>query len=219
MQQLPKAIFFDFDGVILESADIKTEAFIELFTSHPEHLPAIKEYHLQNLGVSRFKKFDWIYQNLFNHTLSEEEMAALGDAFSKIVFDKVVQSPFVPGAQELLEFAHKNILCFVASGTPEEELKQIVIQRKLYGYFREVCGTPRTKSQIVTELSSKYNLMPDQCWFIGDANTDHEAAKATGLSFIARNTEVMREYWTQQENIWLVDSLHEVKDRWIAHER
>ncbi|GAF78578.1 unnamed protein product, partial [marine sediment metagenome] len=31
-----KAIIFDFDGVIVESSDIKTEAFRELFQDYPQ---------------------------------------------------------------------------------------------------------------------------------------------------------------------------------------
>lgn len=34
----PSAMIFDFDGVILESAEIKTQAFIELFRDVPEQL-------------------------------------------------------------------------------------------------------------------------------------------------------------------------------------
>ncbi len=36
--------------------------------------------------------------------------------FSNLAFDKVVQSPFVPGALELLQSIHHRSLCFIASG-------------------------------------------------------------------------------------------------------
>jgi beta-phosphoglucomutase-like phosphatase (HAD superfamily) len=48
-----RAIVFDFDGVILESADIKTNAFRALFASYPEHVDQIVDFHLRNAGVSR----------------------------------------------------------------------------------------------------------------------------------------------------------------------
>ena len=47
------AIVFDFDGVILESLDIKTRAFAALFDGFPDHTEQIAGYHLNNLGVSR----------------------------------------------------------------------------------------------------------------------------------------------------------------------
>src|SRR5690606_22889470 len=42
------AVIFDFDGVILESVKVKTDAFKELFSDYPEHLEAIVAYHENN---------------------------------------------------------------------------------------------------------------------------------------------------------------------------
>ena len=41
---------FDFDGVILESGDIKTQAFLELFAGYPQFRGTILEYHLGHWG-------------------------------------------------------------------------------------------------------------------------------------------------------------------------
>ncbi len=43
-----KAILFDFDGVILESMDIKTKAFSKLFTKYPEYVDQIVKLHKDN---------------------------------------------------------------------------------------------------------------------------------------------------------------------------
>jgi len=40
-----KAIIFDFDGVIIESMDVKTKAFTFLFKDYLEHLPEIINLH------------------------------------------------------------------------------------------------------------------------------------------------------------------------------
>ena len=47
------ALLFDFDGVILESADIKTDAFRELFADQPAHVEEIVALHQRYGGVSR----------------------------------------------------------------------------------------------------------------------------------------------------------------------
>ncbi len=57
-----KAIIFDFDGVILESMDVKTKAFALLFKDYPEHLPAVLALHQTHGGMSRFEKFEIIYE-------------------------------------------------------------------------------------------------------------------------------------------------------------
>jgi beta-phosphoglucomutase-like phosphatase (HAD superfamily) len=52
-----ETIIFDFDGVILESVTVKTEAFRELFSSEPDCPDEIVEFHKRNGGMSRYDKF------------------------------------------------------------------------------------------------------------------------------------------------------------------
>ena len=123
------AIVFDFDGVILESADLKTVAFVEMFADRPEHQDAIRAHHLENLGISRYEKFRWIYANLFHEPLTEQRSAELGQQFSNLVFDKVLACPFVPGARQALDALHGTRPLYVASGTPHDELLRIIDHR------------------------------------------------------------------------------------------
>ena len=203
--------FFDFDGVVLESSNIKTEAFVELFNHlSPAHQKAIHNYHVNNMGVSRYKKFEWIYKELLNEDLSQEQSNALGEGFSKIVYEKILQAAFVPGVQKLLDWAKKNTYNFVASGTPETELRRVVNDRELGQYFKEVLGSPKSKEEIVNEMISKYDLDRSRCWFIGDATTDYKAAKETDLNFVARNSADFTDFWSTKENIIVLDDLSEL---------
>ena len=53
-----KAIIFDFDGVIVESMDIKTQAFAHLFRKCSEDIiKKVIQLHLDNGGMSRYEKF------------------------------------------------------------------------------------------------------------------------------------------------------------------
>ncbi|MEO1052796.1 MAG: HAD hydrolase-like protein [Bacteroidota bacterium] len=210
---LPQAIFFDFDGVILESGDIKTDAFVELFDHlDTETKKTIKQHHMDNMGVSRFKKFEWIYKNLLDRDITEAELKSLGDHFSDIVFKKVLACPAVSGAEQLLEWAKHNTLSFVASGTPEKELREIVEKRNLTHYFDDVKGSPATKTQIVNEKLAKHKLDKHNCWFVGDANTDYLASVETDLNFIARLTPDMNDFW-KNKNVWKVDDMIEVFEK------
>ena len=202
-------IFFDFDGVILESADIKTAAFLELFSNYTEHQEAIRQYHIRHMGISRFVKFKWIYKELLKQELDDVVCAELGNNFSRIVFRKVMDAPFVPGALELLRYCKGRILSFVASGTPEAELKEIVEKRKIREFFMEVNGTPETKEEIVRKLLAQYRLVPTHCLFVGDALSDYEAAQATGVNFIARLTPSLKQTWNDK-NVVGVDNLKQV---------
>ena len=59
-----KAIIFDFDGVICESVEAKTEAFRKVFLDYPEHLDEIIAYHMTQGGVSRYIKFEYIFREI-----------------------------------------------------------------------------------------------------------------------------------------------------------
>ena len=53
-----KAIIFDFDGVIAESVNVKTEAFASLYEPYGKDVVnKVEQHHLANGGVSRFEKF------------------------------------------------------------------------------------------------------------------------------------------------------------------
>ena len=198
--------------MILESAEIKTDAFLELFSEYGALLPAIREHHVNNMGVSRFIKFQWIYANLIHKPLRNEELKALGNRFSDIVLAKVLAAPFVPGALELLKHLQGQCLCFVASGTPQDELRAIVHKRGLAQYFNQVCGTPRTKAEIVRDMSSAYSLDQTRTWFIGDAQADWEAAQQTGLHFIARKTDALQDFWNGLPDVMGVTDLKPLLD-------
>ncbi|MFP4573949.1 MAG: HAD family hydrolase [Desulfobacterales bacterium] len=181
-----QAIFFDFDGVILDSVHVKTEAFAAMFRPYgPDIEKAVVDYHLANGGVSRFKKFEYYYTQLLNKPIDQETLDALGHEFNRLVLGKVLESSFIPGAMETLEKLKKNAVpAFVASGTPDEEIKLIVEKKGLSSYFLEVHGSPRKKDQIISDIAGRYNFDLPGCLFIGDAMTDYEAAFKCGTKFL-----------------------------------
>lgn len=179
-----KLVVFDFDGVILESGHLKTEAFGELFPGHSE---AVIDYHLQHQGVSRYKKFQWIYENLLDRSYSEDEGERLSAAFTKLVFEKILAAPFVPGTNAFLEvLKERQVPMTIASGTPQAELELIVAQRELEGYFGFVGGTPREKPELISVAMKKFGAEPTSTLMIGDATTDQGAAEIVGCRFLAR---------------------------------
>lgn len=181
-----KAIVLDFDGVILESVDIKTRAFRTLFKDFPEHLDEITEYHLKNGGLSRYRKIEHIYRNILKIPLDRKKLDELGDSFSKIVVGKMVECPYVEGALEFLEEYSKKVSFFVASGTPEDELKSITDKRGISKYFKGVYGTPSLKSEILVRILKEHGFRKNEVLFVGDSVNDYEGAVAAGVVFIGR---------------------------------
>lgn len=184
-----KAIIFDFDGVIVESVDIKTQAFCEIFKNMPRHVDAIRHYQQTHGGISRQRKFKHIYKNILKKSLSKEKLESLCKQFERLVLEKVIKSPFVVGAEELLKKAKGKYAMYVISGTPGNELNLIVQKRGLAHYFDGVYGTPRTKDTHLKNILKKQKLKPSEAVFVGDSLTDFSAAKVMKVPFIARITK------------------------------
>lgn len=182
-----QAIILDFDGVIVESADIKTRAFRKLFEDiYPNIIEEIVQHHIDNMGISRYEKFRFIYNHIVGMPLSADEEKQLGERFSAIVLDEVLQAPFVPGVKNFLKLYSYTHKLFVASGTPEYELLNIIKGRELTSYFHEIHGSPKDKVFIINKISSRYGYLPTEVVLIGDATSDLKAACQTGIQFIAR---------------------------------
>jgi len=182
-----RAIVFDFDGVLVESVDVKTRAYALLFENEGEEVvQKVVDYHLKNGGISRLEKIRFYYSDILYRSLSEERFQELCAQFSHLVVDEVVTSPWVDGAKEFL-IRNKNKYTFIIiSGTPEAELKKIVKRRGMAHFFDSVRGSPKDKVILLGEVMNEYHLTPEEIVFIGDAETDWCAARETGVNFILK---------------------------------
>ena len=181
-----KLIILDFDGVVVESTDIKTEAFRKLFSDYPNHVDAIVEYHKKNAGVNRYEKFDHIYKNILRQPLDKERMAELSRRFSALVVDEIKACPLVPGALEFLKKYSKVVKLFIASSTPEEELKSLVKARGLERFFHGIYGAPSKKSEITSRVMKEEGAKKKEVLFVGDSAADLAEAEKAGVQFIGR---------------------------------
>jgi len=183
--RVAQAVFFDCDGVLLDSVHVKERQFRAMMKERiPQVADAAMDYYWRNGGTSRLDKFRWIWSHLVHEPLTEPEVEALGQEFESRVFAGVVACPMLPGAMEFLEKYAGDLPCFVLSGTPSDELNRVVETRGLEEYFREVCGSPRTKTEIGRDILVRYRFDPARVWVVGDATTDLDAARNLGLHFV-----------------------------------
>lgn len=180
-----KALFFDFDGVVLDSLEIKTQAFREMFSSYGnEVMDKIISYHLKHGGVSRYKKFEYIYENILSQPLSDDKVQDLGDEFKKLVFSKVLKAEYIPGLPEFVDKYNTEYNCLIVSGTPQPELRRITAKRDITDHFVGVYGSPPSKRRLVEELITRYDVDKANSILFGDSETDLEAALDNGLGFV-----------------------------------
>lgn len=204
-----KAIIFDFDGVILESATIKTNAFSEVVNNYPkEQAEEFVQYHMSHMGISRHVKFRYFIEEILHEQYSDDKEKILADRFSDIVYEKVMRCDYVPGARELLENSYQKYDLYIATGTPEEEIMQILKGRDLEKFFKDVYGTPGKKEDIVADIMGINNYSHREVVFVGDADTDLKAANKNGIYFVGRNTADNQEAF--QNVPYRVDDLRQI---------
>ena len=184
-----KYIFFDFDGVIKESVEIKTDAFEQLFLPFGMDIARkIREHHEENGGISRFEKLP-IYLDWAGQYLSKQLISEYSEKFSWLVKQKVIDAPWVPGVLSYLQNNYKKQQFFLVTATPQQEIEYIICQLKIEKYFRQVVGSPIGKIEAVNMLLNRYNIDLNQAVMVGDSSSDYDAAKQNLISFILRKTK------------------------------
>ena len=191
-----KNIFFDFDGVILDSVNVKTLAFMKLYEPYGEKVvEKVKDHHLKNGGVSRYKKIKTYHNYFLGRDISENEIEKIAKNFAKIVFDQVLEAPYVPGVLDFIKNGHNKFRFSIISGTPTNELEKIVLNLGIDQYFQEIYASPKSKITWVNEIIKNACLKKEETLFIGDAQTDFFAASSTGVHFLLRETQDCAKYF------------------------
>ena len=186
-----KYFVFDFDGVVLESVRIKTDAFAALYAEFGSDVVAkVVAHHELNGGVSRFEKFQHYHLEFLGLRLSVDEMERLNNVFSKLVLTKILAANVVNGVFTFIdEIISKGKVCGINSATPEDELRSIVEQRKFTKYFELVLGSPCSKLENLHKMKTKFNCEYSEMIFFGDATSDFDAARMAGIEFIGLGVE------------------------------
>ena len=182
-----KTIIFDFDGVISESVNIKTIAFAEMYKDYgDEVVKQVIAHHLSHGGVSRYEKFRIYHEQFLGIEVSGQGILESAKIFSDLVLNKIVKAPYVKGAYEFITKYYDKYEMFIASATPDDEIKKIVKKKYLSKYFKEIFGSPQKKNSIVKEIISINKFISKDILYIGDAIEDYNAAMNNNNNFFAR---------------------------------
>ena len=185
-----KHIIFDFDGVILESNDVKIDGFYKLFQEYgDDKARKISEYFANNAGFSRYDIIEYFFSNILKQQVEDNTLVMYAKKYSDIVKDEVVKSKYVIGCKEFLE---ENELYdfYVVSSSSEDDLKYICKKLNIEKYFKDILGSPTKKAVNIKNIIAKYNLPKSEAVYIGDSFNDYRATMKNNITFIARNSGV-----------------------------
>lgn len=191
-----KTIFWDFDGVIIDSMKIKGDGFIELFQNHNlAEVQMIKEYHYTNGGVSRFDKIKYFYNEILNQEISNKKVLKLANMFSCIMKKKLFDRANL--IQESLLFIKKNYTRYnfhIVSGSEHDELSNLCKYLEIDNYFISINGSPIKKNILVQNIIKNFGYNKDEIILIGDSMTDYNAAKKNEIRFYGYNNIELKKY-------------------------
>jgi phosphoglycolate phosphatase-like HAD superfamily hydrolase len=181
-------IFWDFDGVIKDSVEVKADAFEELFLPFGKDVAGrVRRHHEDHGGMSRFEKMP-VYLGWAGIPDTKENIREYCGRFSELALQGVIDAPWVPGVREYLEMNHRLQPFILITATPEEEIVAILSRLGIDRFFREVHGAPKKKSMAVKEVLERYHLNPGETLLIGDSSSDYQAALENGVPFLLRRT-------------------------------
>jgi len=190
-----KNIIFDFDGVILDSIPVKTEAFRKLFNDFPsEKVEMLVSFHLKNGGMSRYKKIEYFFMHIMNEQIEDTTILEYARKYSKITKEELAQPKYL--ILDSLEFIRQNYKKYnmhIASGADEEDLKYICKKLEIDKYFLSINGSPTVKSKIVRFLLQKNNYREEETILIGDSINDADAADENQIDFYGYNNTFLKD--------------------------
>lgn len=184
-------IIFDCDGVVLDSNQIKTEAFRSAAEPYGSiAADALVAHHVANGGVSRYKKFSTFIEAILPEYAPNAVAGKDGPNIEQLLsnYAKSVRAGLMSCAiadgLEALRAATPQARWLIISGGDEEEIRQIFAKRGIAQLFDGgIFGSPDTKDQILArEIESGTIRKPGL--FLGDSHYDYTAASAANLDFV-----------------------------------
>ncbi len=178
-------IIFDFDGVILDSNNVKTNAFRNISNRFGEcESNALVNYHIKHGGVSRFLKIKWFVENILK-TKNEDLIRHLVEEYGNEVSKSFESCAFRTNLFQLKKKL-RGTKWSIASGGKQDEIVNLLEKKSMLEIFDNgIYGSPTSKMEIVkkTILNTESNEK-NKFVLIGDSFYDYECAKENGIKFI-----------------------------------
>ena len=185
-----RIVFWDFDGVIKDSADLKVQAYVDMFVDHG---PIIQNKIYRRCktegGKSRFQLIPMFYQDIVGVFLDDEQINIKLKIYSDMVVNNVIGSPFIPGVVDYLKNNYERQRFIIVTNTPQFEIDMIVKRLNLDKYFEAIFGAPENKEDVVRGFLDQPGVDKENCVFIGDSEGDFVAASNNGVTFIYRGND------------------------------
>ena len=192
-----KVIVFDFDGTLIDSNQLKYDAYYKLFPLDDFHKRIITEVLSVIFEKSRYVILKEIVRRVNGLIVNEYELdnrvQELATEYNDLVVDGAKRCREKTGAKEVLESLSKRYNLYLNSTTPETSLKDIVKHRKWEDYFCDIFGYPNDKASVLFDIIERESINPDELLVVGDGKSDKDSANSVKCNFfrISKDSSLM----------------------------
>jgi beta-phosphoglucomutase family hydrolase len=204
-----RAVLWDMDGVIADSARFHFAAWQEIFDSRGVKFSQADFTRL--FGTRQ----DFIIRNILGEKLSQHDVDELSQQKESIYRDKFRGNVRAfPGAMKLLHILKdSNFKLALVTSAPRENIELICNELKLEGIFNTVVsGRDVTESkpsaQIYLLAAGRLGVKPEDCVVVEDSPFGIQGAKSAGMKCLAVATTHTRQELEAADRV--VNSLEEI---------
>ena len=184
-----KVIFWDFDGVLMDSNAVRDLGFQRVLAEFPkDQVDQLLAFHQANGGLSRYVKFRYFFENIRGESITEDEILVWAERFSVIMKELLVNANLL--IEETLNFVKENqgnYIMHITSGSDQNELRYLCKSMGIDHLFTSIHGSPKPKQELVEELIETNDYNKVECILIGDSYNDFEAADYNKIKFLLYN--------------------------------
>jgi len=185
-----KTIFWDFDGVILDSMKVRDWGFEQIFKSFKkEDVEHLLKYHRENGGLSRYVKIRYFFEELLSQSIDEEEVLIYAEKFSRLMRKELINpNNLIIDSVKFIKNNFNRYNFHIVSGSDQEELRFLCKELNINNYFKSINGSPTEKSILIKNILNN-SISLENCCLIGDSINDYEAAKINKINFYNYNNK------------------------------
>jgi phosphoglycolate phosphatase len=177
-----KAIFFDFDGVLMNSHDLTIEIIQEFYPDYTK------------------EEFDTVFHtNLYEDEKVMNVVINHKEKFDKLFIEKTKPEHFFEFAEKLLEDLSKKYKLYIISGAPTHCLVNHLDLINSTFRFTKILGSDVSRSKVerFNMLFESENLNASDCIFITDSLGDiieanQVSLKSVGVTFGVHSRETLQ---------------------------
>ncbi len=185
-----RCVVFDFDGVLVDSNEIKRKAYFEIFAPFGDITGIVEGCLADKRTGNRYQVLECILGGLKAiGILNPDEFAPnplmhFAEKYNSICETYANYCKEIPGASDCLTRLSERYGLYVNSTTLQQPLRRIIRHRGWERYFTEVLGSPQTKIENLKWIMERESVTGDEVVFVGDSEVDLAAARTFGCHFV-----------------------------------